>query len=430
MAERRARDGVIHWAPEAQIIGGHAFAIVAYDASGFWIQNSWADDWGKDGYAQISYDDWLANGSDIWVARLGAPVVLRVQRIGVTQRRRGIAGLAQLRVLRSPSAHHQPGKQRRAQDGRHLRHIRRGREGDLLPALESHRGRTNRPRSSTCCSTRTAASPPRTRRSRKWRTCGPTLLDAGVYPICVHLENRFLDARSATSCRMRSPAVGRKDSWTTSKDFMLDRLDDGLEPVARSRGRSSRVGRDAAERRAGQPEERRPARRAERGEEAPGAGIRSCRCTWWATAPARSCSVRLAGANQAAGGKPVQFEPARCGRRPARWISIASTTCRRFARGSIKQFAIFTLTDRAEQDDNCANIYHKSLLYLVSHAFEKELRKPWFRDADGEPMLGMEKFVKKLPERDRPKEWVLSPNAVAGGPARSGALDDAWRLRR
>ena len=27
--------------------------------------------------AQISYDDWLANGSDIWVARLGAPVVLR-----------------------------------------------------------------------------------------------------------------------------------------------------------------------------------------------------------------------------------------------------------------------------------------------------------------------------------------------------------------
>ena len=51
----------------------------------------------------------------------------------------------------------------------------------------------------------------------------------------------------------------------------------------------------------------------------------------------------------------------------------------------------------------------------MSHAFEKELRKPWFRDTDGEPILGMEKFVKKLPERDRPKEWVLSPNAVADG---------------
>jgi len=72
-------DGVIQWTPESQIIGGHAFAIVAYDEKGFWIQNSWADDWGKDGYAQISYDDWLANGSDIWVARLGAPVILRAR---------------------------------------------------------------------------------------------------------------------------------------------------------------------------------------------------------------------------------------------------------------------------------------------------------------------------------------------------------------
>ena len=40
--------------------------------------------------------------------------------------------------------------------------------------------------------------------------------------------------------------------------------------------------------------------------------------------------------------------------------------------GSIKQFAIFNLTDRAEQDDNCVNIYHKSLLYLVSNAFEED----------------------------------------------------------
>ena len=83
--------------------------------------------------------------------------------------------------------------------------------------------------------------------------------------------------------------------------------------------------------------------------------------------------------------------------------------------GSIKQFAIFNLTDRAEQDDNCVNIYNKSLLYLVSNAFEKVLRKPWFRDADGEPLLGMEKFVNALPPRDRPKEMVLSPNNVPEG---------------
>ena len=71
--------------------------------------------------------------------------------------------------------------------------------------------------------------------------------------------------------------------------------------------------------------------------------------------------------------------------------------------GTIKEFTIFTLTDRAEQDDNCANIYHKSLLYLGVARLEKELRKPWFNAADGEPILGMEKFVQKLAERDRPK---------------------------
>ena len=62
---------------ETTPLGGHAFAIVAYDTQGFWIQNSWGPDWGLRGFAHISYDDWLSNGTDVWVARLGAPVELR-----------------------------------------------------------------------------------------------------------------------------------------------------------------------------------------------------------------------------------------------------------------------------------------------------------------------------------------------------------------
>ena len=57
-------------------IGGHAFAIVGYDDSGFWIQNSWGPDWGSGGLARVSYDDWLANGTDVWVAGSGVPVHL------------------------------------------------------------------------------------------------------------------------------------------------------------------------------------------------------------------------------------------------------------------------------------------------------------------------------------------------------------------
>ena len=41
--------------------------------------------------------------------------------------------------------------------------------------------------------------------------------------------------------------------------------------------------------------------------------------------------------------------------------------------------------DTAEQDDHCAHIYNKSLLYLVSNAFEDPARIPLFRD--GVPIL-------------------------------------------
>jgi hypothetical protein len=54
-------------------IGGHAFAIVGYDQEGFWIQNSWGGTWGLGGFGHLSYDDWLENSMDCWVARLGVP---------------------------------------------------------------------------------------------------------------------------------------------------------------------------------------------------------------------------------------------------------------------------------------------------------------------------------------------------------------------
>jgi hypothetical protein len=85
------------------------------------------------------------------------------------------------------------------------------------------------------------------------------------------------------------------------------------------------------------------------------------------------------------------------------------------ASGQLQRFALFTLTDKAERDDDCANIYHKSLLYLVSNAFETRWRKPLFGQTDGEPLLGMEKFVRLLPESERPHDWVLSPNTAAVG---------------
>jgi hypothetical protein len=70
-------DGAIPW-PQP-VIGAHAFALVAYDEHGFWLQNSRGAAWGVDGFARISYADWLANGQDVWVARLGVPIAVASQ---------------------------------------------------------------------------------------------------------------------------------------------------------------------------------------------------------------------------------------------------------------------------------------------------------------------------------------------------------------
>ena len=53
--------------------GGHAFAIVGYNDKGFWVQNSWGTGWGKGGLALWSYEDWNENMMDAWVFRLALP---------------------------------------------------------------------------------------------------------------------------------------------------------------------------------------------------------------------------------------------------------------------------------------------------------------------------------------------------------------------
>ncbi len=71
---------VIGWDLRKKNIGGHAFALVGYSALGFVLQNSWGPEWGESGFAILSYDDWLVNGTDAWVAVMGAPIMRSVPR--------------------------------------------------------------------------------------------------------------------------------------------------------------------------------------------------------------------------------------------------------------------------------------------------------------------------------------------------------------
>ncbi|WP_346837089.1 C1 family peptidase [Microbulbifer sp. SAOS-129_SWC] len=54
-------------------IGGHAFAIVGYNEDGFWVQNSWGEDWGHKGIALWRYEDWLESVYDAWVIQVALP---------------------------------------------------------------------------------------------------------------------------------------------------------------------------------------------------------------------------------------------------------------------------------------------------------------------------------------------------------------------
>ena len=56
--------------------GGHAIALVGYTPQGFIIQNSWGPGWGAGGFALLPYEDFLMHATDVWVAQLGVPVTM------------------------------------------------------------------------------------------------------------------------------------------------------------------------------------------------------------------------------------------------------------------------------------------------------------------------------------------------------------------
>jgi hypothetical protein len=69
---------------------GHAVAFVGYTREGFIVQNSWGPGWGAGGFALLPYEDYMLHATDVWVAQLGVPVLVDLWQQGATDSTEGI----------------------------------------------------------------------------------------------------------------------------------------------------------------------------------------------------------------------------------------------------------------------------------------------------------------------------------------------------
>ncbi|RRB06894.1 C1 family peptidase [Larkinella rosea] len=403
-------DGVIEFNEE--VLGGHAFAIVAYDENGFWIQNSWSETWGKDGFGLISYDDWLVNGTDVWVARLGAPVMLsKPQSIAISNS--ATSGKSNAYAFSELRPHLiSIGNDGKLNGGGSFGTSAEEVETIFMEDFREKTANWSRKRLLLYAHGGLVGEDAAVQRLADYR---PALLDAQVYPVSFIWHTDFW----TTTTNILQDALKRRRPegiLDASKDFMLDRLDDALEPVARllmgkmqwdemkenglmathKANGGARIALKYIAELANDPKVEihvvghsagsifhAPLIQAITSE----LKLKIESCTLWAPA----CTVKL-------------FKEA--------YLPAINSK-------KINRFALYTLTDEAEQDDNCSKVYNKSLLYLVSNAFENKPRIPLFRD--GEPILGMAKFIAKDPElvklfKSKNADWVQSPNNESKDP--------------
>jgi predicted alpha/beta hydrolase family esterase len=410
-------DGTIPFSED--VCGGHAFAIIGYDADGFWIQNSWGPGWGRKGRARISYDDWLANGTDAWVAQLGVAINLKQpashaiaharsshmsQAYSIAQLRPHIVNLGNDGELDAGGEY-----------GTTPTELKGIFEKILPPLLDNgkikhlmlfaHGG--------------LASGDSAVQRVAEYRDL---MLDRGIYPLFFIWHSDYLSSveNVLADVLRRARPEGMLDG---AKDFMLDRLDDFLEPVARQL--TGKLLWDEMK------ENAERASNAKGGAYAVAGHVRRLKKKYGDVKVhlvghsagsvlhaglAKNLVAPQMGANDAA---PVLVDTCTLWA-PACTMELFEASYAKYIKDQvIKRFTLFTLDDQAEQRDDCKKIYHKSLLYLVSHAFEKQARNP-IQCPNGQPLLGLQRDLanapawKSLLDAGR-VEWVVCPNTEPKG---------------
>jgi len=371
-------NGIIAYAPDAEIDGGHAFAIVGYDARGFWVQNSWGPGWGKKGLALWTYEDWLDNVVDAWAVRLALPVP---QVFGLTPRSQA------RRAAERPDLYRDSVK--RGEIAGHFVHVDDGRfadGGEYWSTAEDVRqtaelvakskdyehlllyahGGLNSPVDA----------------ARRIRAFKAPFKRNGIYPYSIMYDTGLIEEIKDLLLNARDQARARAGGL---RDF-LDRM---IEDLARKPVTPlwEEMKNDAAI----------PFHAGADGATAIESFVAAFQGTGMKihlaghSTGAVLLGHLLAALDRAVGGKPVVASCTLLA--PACTIDFFNAMYRpRLGKNPVAgkvplpAMRVYNLTDEAEQDDNVAGIYGKSLLYLVSRALERQSDKP---------LLGLERDCKK-----------------------------------
>ncbi|MET0335429.1 MAG: C1 family peptidase [Rhizobacter sp.] len=366
---------------------GHAFAIVGYNERGFLIQNSWGPEWGSHGYAILTYDDWLRNAMDCWVAQLG--VVTRdhteiSRAISLRTDKRGKVALAANEVLRnreispfvinmgnngalsnSGSFRTQPDDVRALVDV-HLAEARKRwglEDGVVDVCIYAHGGLVGESDAAEI-----AAS---------WI---PMLYEKKIFPIFLMWETDFFSTLLATITDAVK-SVPRSTGGFAIKDWWNERLEQLLaRPGTRLWGEMKQNADAISAYKDGVPDDQQAG------------GVLLYRHFKHGVANKK---IRMHFVGHSAGTIVASFMIDRLAQEgmsfesasflaPAVKVSTFDARVRpHLESGVLKRYQQFHLTDRAEQDDGSCGAYRRSLLYLVSESFE---------GGETTPILGMQKF--------------------------------------
>jgi len=405
--------------PNDRTLGGHAFAIVGYNRKGFWLLNSWGEDWGLSGFALLTYEDWLNSASDVWVARLGVPVSVGKGRTiddATDEGQPHSYTFNEMRphVLAFGDDGELTQKGTYANDASDVKKIIEG----FVEATEDWPVR----RLALYAHGGLVSASSAIHQAAQLRT---TFLAHDIYPLFFVWHTDPM----STLLAMLDDLLERWRGEQPAKgvvDFLSDRTDDLIEAAAR---------RTIIK--AGWEEITENGRRGVT--RARGAG-RLVADLIGQLVPANT-EIHLVGHSAGSillaplaqylasegdiDGGPMNNRQG-LGREVTSvtlWAPAATTELARetylplLEDGRIERLRLFVLNDQAERDDS-AGPYRKSILYLVSNALEETARVPLFRP-DGEPLLGMEKFTDDI---DHPGwdtvETVVCPTG-SGAPVQS-----------